>query len=182
MKSKEEKVLSLFYNNPKHWHFEELVSEVNISRRQLSLWLKKFQRLELILRIKKKGKMPYYIVDQNNVKFRNLKNTFAFNQLSQSGLFEHIQSLKSVKVSIIFGSFARGDWCKESDLDIFIYGDDSDFEQGKFEKILQRNIQLFSVKDKKGIKKMNKMLPYVLSGDFIKGSVSEMGVTINAEI
>lgn len=180
MRSKEELVLEPFFNSPKHWHFDELHKKIGISKPQLSSWLKKFVKERTILRVKKAGKMPYYTCNFDNPDFQNTKRLFALKTFNESGLLSHITALEGAKVVIIFGSFSRFDWYDHSDIDIFIYGDDSHFEQGKYELKLHRDIQIHLARNKKDLKRMKKLLPYILSGDFIKGSIQELGVEVNA--
>ena len=182
MNSKEEEVLEPFFNSARYWHFDELLKTAGISRSQLSLWLKKFEKEGIIKRVKPKGRMPYYMHNFDNADFRNKKKLFALKKLNDSGLLNHLASLSKASVVILFGSFSRSDWYKDSDIDIFIYGDDSDFEQGRYELKLNRDIQVHNSKNKKDLKKINKMLPYIISGDFIKGSIQDLGVEINAKI
>lgn len=182
MESKEEQVLGPFFNSPKHWHFDELLEKADISRSQLVKWLKKFQKEGIIKRIKPKGKMPYYVHNPDNPNFRNKKRLFALKKLTKSGLLDHLHTLKGAKVVILFGSFSRSDWYDSSDIDIFIYGNDDEFEQGKYELKLDREIQVHNAKNKKDLKRIDKMLPSIISGDFIKGSIQDLGVEINAKI
>lgn len=179
MASKENQLLELFFNQPKYWHFEELRTTIKIGKPQLARWLKLFQKEGLIQRIKEKSKMPYYVQNFNNLNFKNRKRLFAWQKLLDSSLLAHLGSFKKAKAIILFGSFARSDWTKDSDLDLFIYGDDSDFQQGKYELKLGREIQVHTAKNSKDLKKSEKMLPYILSGIFIKGSVQDLGVRIN---
>ena len=73
--------------------------------------------------------------------------------LEQSGLLRHIAENEGIKTAIVFGSFSRGDWNRSSDIDLFIYGDDNNFDKGEFEKRTSREIQLFSFKSAKEIKR-----------------------------
>lgn len=181
MKSKENVLLDLFFNSSKQWHFEELRQKVNIGRPQLARWLHIFQKKGIIKRIKLAGKMPYYVQDFNNPNYRYTKKIYAWEKLTKSGLFSHISRLLDAKVSILFGSFARSDWNSESDIDLFIYGEANEFEQGKFETRLKRSIQVHEIKNKEELQKIDKLLPYILSGIFIKGSIQDLGVEIHAK-
>jgi predicted nucleotidyltransferase len=182
MRSKEEVVLEPFFNSSKHWHFDELVNEVDISRSQLSQWLKKFVDQGVLIRIKPKGKMPYYTQNFENPDFQLRKKLFALRQLTESGLLSHLASLKDARVVILFGSFASYDWYNGSDIDIFIYGNDEKFEQGKYELNLKREIQLHTAKTKKDLNRMDKILPYIITGNFIKGSIEDLGVEVHAKV
>lgn len=181
MMSKEENVLELFFNSGKHWHFKEMLEKAQISRRQLANWLKKFEDEGLILRIKEGGKHPYYKHNFHDPRFQNRKRLYALQKLTQSGLLDHLASLEDARVVILFGSFSRADWYGDSDIDIFIYGNDDAFEQGTFERRLKRNIQVFNAANRRDLQRFDKMLPVIMGGDFIKGSIHDLGVDVCAE-
>ena len=182
MRSKEEQVIEPFFNSLKHWHFDELHKKLDISKPQLSFWLKKLEKERLIKRVKLRGKMPYYISIFDNPEFQNRKRLCALKQLTDSGLLNYLSTLEGAKVVIVFGSFSRNDWYDESDIDIFIYGKGDRFKLGKYQSKLGREIQVHTAKDKRDLKRIDKMLPYIISGDFIKGSIEDLGVEVNARV
>lgn len=171
----ENKVLELFFNHPsKQWHFIELTKKIKLAQSKLDKWLKKFQKENLILRIKKKKKLPYYIANHENPSYRYKKKIFALNKLYNTGLLNHLSSLKKTKTIILFGSFSRSDWYKESDIDIFISGDPEGLNVGKYESKLHHDIQLFISKNKIDLKKLGpKLLQNIIQGELIKGNISE---------
>ncbi len=181
MESKESMVLEILFNNPRQWHFEELKRKVKIGRPQLARWLKVFEKQGIISRVKERGKMPYYIQNFSSAAYRNRKKLFAYQKLLDSGLLDHLASLSKAKAVILFGSFSRADWYWDSDIDLFILGEDSDFEQGKYELRLKRDIQVHSARGKTGLKKLGGLLPHIVSGDFIKGSIEDLGVDVVAK-
>src|SRR3989344_9459232 len=93
MESKLPSVLELFFETPKHWHFEELLDSVRLGRPQLARWLKVLLKDGIIKRVKPKGKMPYYIHNFEDTRFRLRKKMFARQQMFESGLMEHLASL-----------------------------------------------------------------------------------------
>ena len=182
MKSKEVIILELFFSNPtKHWHFEEIRKEVGIVRSKADKWLKRFLKEHLIRRIKKKGEMPYYIADYENPNYKNQKRIFALKKLYETGFLNHLHSLKKAETVILFGSFARWDWYKDSDIDLFIYGDPEGLKTGKYEIKLHRDIQLFICKDQKELKRFGKgLIRNIIQGDIIKGNIRFLEVGLNA--
>ncbi|MFH0978950.1 MAG: nucleotidyltransferase domain-containing protein [Candidatus Woesearchaeota archaeon] len=180
MRSKEDKVLELFFNYPKQWHFEELLEQAQIGRPQLAKWLIAFQKEGIIKRVKPKGRMPYYVHNFSSLTFRSKKRQFALQTLQKSGLFDHLARLKNAKVVILFGSFAREDWYADSDVDIFIYGKGDEFERGMYESRLGREIQVHNARNNEELQKMKKLLPYIIAGNYIKGSLANLGVEICA--
>ncbi len=181
MESKEEKVLELFFNNPtRQWHFEEIVKEADLARSKADNWLKRFIGSKLIKKVKKKGSMPYYISMHNSPAYRNRKRLFASNKLYESGLLNHLSSLKIHSV-IIFGSYSRSDWYEESDIDIFIFGNPDGLKIAKYEQKLKRNIQLFIFRNAKELSRMGEgLIRNVLKGNLIAGNLDFLKVDINA--
>lgn len=181
MKSKENKIIELFFQYPtREWHFEEIVNEARIARSKADNWLKKFIKENLIKRIKKKNKMPYYISRYDSTEYKTKKKIFALNILHKAGLLKHLESLKA-KTIIIFGSFTRSDWYKDSDVDIFIYGNTEGLKIAEYELKLKRNIELFICKEKKELKRLGEgLIRNIIKGDIIKGNIDFIEVSLNA--
>ncbi|MFH1589176.1 MAG: nucleotidyltransferase domain-containing protein [archaeon] len=173
--SREKDIMYLFFNHPsKQWHFSQIKKEVLISDSKISKWLKKFQEEKLIIKIKPKEKMPYYIGNYESPEYINTKKLFGMNMLHQSGLLNHLYSLENTKTIIIFGSFSVGFWHSESDIDLFIYGNNKNLNLYKYEKKLGREIQLFSCNNFKELRKYHgKLAANIIKGDFIKGYLSK---------
>lgn len=173
MESKEECVLELFFENPtRQWHFEEILREAKITRSKADRWLKQFLRNELIKKVKQKGKMPYYLGNSEFPAYRNKKRIFALNKLYESGLLNRLYSLKKAKTVIIFGSYSRSDWYKDSDIDIFIYGNAEGFKVADYEFKLRRDIQLFVCKNHDELSKYGSgLIKNIIKGNLIKGDL-----------
>lgn len=174
--SKEEKILVLILENSplKHWHFEEIVKKTNITRAAVNKWLKKYQKEGLIKRIKEKGKFPYFTVGSNNITYQSKKRLYMLTKLYQSGMIQDLINLKA-KTIIIFGSIARGDWYKDSDIDLFIHGTSKGFEKIKYELKLHRDIELHVFETMNEIKKVKSgLINNIINGYIIKGSILDI--------
>lgn len=182
MKSKEEHMLELFFENPtREWHFEEILKEAKITRSKADRWLKKFAKEELIKRVKEKGKMPYYTGSYECPAYKNKKKLFALNKLNESGFLNHLSSLQKVRTIILFGSFARSDWYKDSDIDIFIYGNPEGLKIADYETKLHKDIQLFVCHTKEELTKFGTgLIRNIIKGNLIKGDVDFIKVDVNA--
>jgi predicted nucleotidyltransferase len=174
--SKEEKILELILGDSplKHWHFEEIVKKSNTTRAITNKWLKRYVKEGLIKRIKKTGKFPYFTVGSHNHIYYAKKRIYMLNQLYKSGLIQDLTCLNNAKTIILFGSTAKGDWYKDSDIDLFIFGSTKGFDKHKYEKILKRNIETHTFEDKDEIKEVRTgLIKNVINGYVIKGSIQD---------
>ena len=104
--------------------------------------------------------------------YKNKKKIFAFEKLYNIGFLNHLLSLKNATTVIIFGSFARSDWYKESDVDLFIYGDAKGLKIVNYELELHKEIQVFICKNKDDLIKLGSgLLRNIIKGNIIKGNI-----------
>jgi predicted nucleotidyltransferase len=175
--SKEENVLKLILENSpfKEWHFEEIVREAKVTRLVANKWLKKYVSEGLIKRIKEKGKFPYFRVGINNPVYYSLKRVYALEQLHKSGLIPKLLSIKTAKTIILFGSIVKGDWYKESDIDIFVLGDISGLDKNIYELKLKKNIELHIFQNKEEIEEVRTgLMKNIINGYIIKGNIQDI--------
>ncbi|MBM3199568.1 nucleotidyltransferase domain-containing protein [Candidatus Woesearchaeota archaeon] len=174
--SKEDKVLELLLENSplKHWHFEEIVKEAKMTRAAVNKWLKKYIEDGMIGKTKDKGKFPYFTCGEDNPVFKAKKKMYMLNKIYRSGMIAKIISLEKIKTAIIFGSAAKGDWYKESDIDLFIYGNPKGLNKHEYELKLRKNIELHVFRSKEEIKEVKTgLVKNVIGGYVIKGSVQD---------
>src|SRR3989344_1586046 len=181
--SKEEKVLKLILENSplKEWHFEEIVREAKMTRAVANKWLKKYVKDGLLKRIKEKGRFPYFTAGSKNAIYLSWKRMYALEQLHKSGLIPKLLSLQKAKTIILFGSMSKGDWYKDSDIDIFIYGDPEGLSIVEYELKMHKDIELFICQNKNDLSKLgNGLLKNIIKGNLIKGDLDFISVNINA--
>lgn len=173
--SKENQLLKLFFNyETKQWHFSEIVKKADISEDRANHWLKQFVKQGIIRRVKPRGKMPYFIALSESPAYKSRKKLFALKQLYESGLLTRLHSLEKARTVIVFGSFARSDWHAESDIDLFIYGPVKNINVGGYERVLNRDIQVFLGTNKKELKKIGAgLLKNIIKGYLVKGDIPE---------
>ena len=179
--SKEEHVLELFLNEPtKHWHFSKIVETAKVGERSASHWLKKFVKEKIVNHIKPKGKMPYFRANYTHTNYDNRKRIFAMNKLYETGLLNRLQNLKNAKAVVIFGSYFRGDWNTQSDIDVFIYGDPENLRFGTrwagtgFQE-KSREVQVHSFNSLKKIRDIHSgLMKNVVKGYFVKGGIYDI--------
>ena len=175
-------VKELFFDYPtRQWHFGQLLEETGLSRAQVNYWLKRLVSEKIIRRVKPRRKMPHYVAKYSSPDYISAKKIFALEKFHSSGFLSHLLSLEQAETIIIFGSIIRGDWHKESDIDLFVYGNADDLELGKYWIRLGKEIQFFGCRDEKELKKYSPaLLKNILRGYTIKGSIPRLEVKTHA--
>lgn len=175
--SKEESILQLLLENSplKEWHFREIVRQAGVTKAVASKWLRRYEKQGLVRRVKEKGKFPYRTAGQENPVYHAWKRLFALEQLYRSGLIRQLLSLKRASIVIIFGSIARGDWYKGSDIDIFILGSGKDLNRQRYERKLGRSIELHVFEDKQELQEVKTgLIKNVMDGYLVKGRMQDI--------
>jgi len=175
--SKEENILKLILENSplKEWHFEEIIKKATVTKAVANKWLKKYVAENLLIHIKEKGRFPYFTAGSNNFIYASLKRVYALEQLHKSGLIPKLLSLKTTKTIIIFGSIIKGDWYKDSDIDIFVFGELPDFDKNIYELKLQKKIELHIFQNKKEIREVKTgLINNIINGYVVKGRIEDV--------
>ncbi|MEK6938206.1 MAG: nucleotidyltransferase domain-containing protein [Nanoarchaeota archaeon] len=174
--SKEENVLKLILENSplREWHFEEIVKSAGVTKAVANKWLKKYVRGGLLVKVKKKGRFPYFTAGSNNPVYYSQKRLYPLEKFHESGLISQLLSLPEAKTVIFFGSTIKGDWYKDSDIDIFIYGNTKNFDKSIYEHKLGRHIELHLFSNKKEIKMVRTgLIKNIINGYVLKGQVQD---------
>ncbi|MBS3169755.1 nucleotidyltransferase domain-containing protein [Candidatus Woesearchaeota archaeon] len=104
-----------------------------------------------------------------------MKRIYLLEELHKSGLLPKLFSLKNAKTIIVFGSSIKGDWYKESDIDLFIYGDIDEFDKSVYELKLKRHIELHIFENKNELEKVKTgLIKNVINGYIIKGQIQDI--------
>ena len=127
------RILSLLmFNQDKEYHLREIARLINISPKYVGKELEKLLKINLVNRYEK-GNMNIYSINKDNIILNELKQIF----LKTDYLGELIRKwLKDkVKYAFIYGSFAKGEENKSSDIDLFAIGD---IKEDELIKIIQK--------------------------------------------
>lgn len=112
-------MLDVFFNHPtKQFSFSELTKILNLSEKTVAKQLKQLQKQHIIKKIKPENSHPHYIANLSP-EYRAQKRLRA-QQLITPLITELLH--QDLKLIILFGSFTRTDWHKDSDIDLFIIG------------------------------------------------------------
>ncbi len=85
---------------------------------------------------------PLFWPNRASELFRFYKKVDMIFRLEESGLLEFISEEFSPDAVVLFGSAARGEDVKESDVDIFLSSGEKRLDFRKYEKVLKRKISL----------------------------------------
>jgi predicted nucleotidyltransferase len=130
-------------------------------------------------KIKPEGRFSHYTAGQKNPVYYSHKRLYAMQQLYTSGLIQKLLSMESAKTIVIFGSMIKGDWYKDSDIDIFILGKSPDFDRKAYESRLGRDIELHVFHGERDMKDVKTgLLKNVMNGYLIKGSMQDIAAIV----
>lgn len=175
--SKEENILQLILESSplKEWRFGEIVAGAKVTKAVANKWLKRYVKRGLLKRVKTQGRFPYFTTGGNNPVYQSLKRLYALEMLHKSGLMQQLLLLKNAKTVVIFGSVARGDWYKGSDIDIFIYGRADELNKGIYESKLKRSIEIHEFESREELREVKTgLLANVLNGYLVKGQMQDI--------
>lgn len=85
---------------------------------------------------------PVYLANRDGDYFKFIKKIETLKMIKESGLLDFLREKCFPEVIILFGSAARGEDLKESDLDIFLICKEKKLDLSQYEKIVGRRINL----------------------------------------
>ncbi len=159
-------LLNLYFINPeKEYYLRELERILNFSVGNIRRELLKLEKAELF-HSRKRGNLTYYLLNTKYPLYNELKSIISKTTGIKWILKSALEKIKGVKVSFIYGSFARDEQKQASDIDILIIGTVDENILGRAlaitEKKCQReiNYSLYDYDD--FIKKKKEKNPFIL--------------------
>ncbi|MFC1800641.1 nucleotidyltransferase domain-containing protein [Nanoarchaeota archaeon] len=143
-KSIKDKIKEYFFLNPTiRLRVRQIEREVKVPLPSVIRYTKELEE-EKTLKSSTIADVKMYSADRTSEHFLLEKKLFNIRQLFSSGLIASLVEKLSNPTLVVFGSYSRGEDIEKSDIDIYI-GTPSKkkVNLGAFEKILQRNIQVF---------------------------------------
>lgn len=127
---------------------------------------------EKILKSSEIAAVTTYSADRTSPQFLLEKKLFNIQQLFSSGLMDFLIEQLSNPNLIVFGSYSKGEDIEKSDIDIYLEtSSKKKINIEKFEKILQRKIQLFvynNIKEVENIELANNIMNGITLNGFIE--------------
>lgn len=158
------RVFAEFARNPrKTYQVRELSRKIKLAPTSLNIYLKELKKLNLVKK-ERLGVYNAYKPNFNDENFRFYKKLHNLIALKESGIIKELENKITPDAIILFGSYAKGEDIEESDIDFFLLAKEKRIELERFEKILNRKLQLFFSED------INK-LPEELQNNILNGMI-----------
>ena len=136
------RILELFIDFPtKDFSVRGIARHLKLSHATV---LKYINDLEILGFIKKKEETlyPTYFANTQDQKYKFYKKNYLISKVMDSGIIEHIQKESLPSSIILFGSGAKAVFTEKSDIDFFVEAKESKLNLAKYEKKLNRKINL----------------------------------------
>ena len=149
----EKKILKLFFEQPaKSFQIREIAKLTKIPKTTVNRYLNDLLKEKLIKK-EKEGVFPSYRSNETNFYYKFYKKIYFLEDIYKSGLIDYLESTLHPKSIILFGGFAKAEYTRESDIDLFIQAEEQSIELSSFEKKLKHKIHLFFEKNLNNLSK-----------------------------
>lgn len=138
-----------FEESTRVFQLRELSRITKIPKTTLSRRLKELIKEKLI--IQNIEEIKGYVANEDYSLFRIKKKLNSLEKIYGVELIDYLQELFHPRCIILFGSFSKGEYTKESDIDIFVESKEKKYDLKKFEKKLNHTINLFFDEDIKNL-------------------------------
>lgn len=136
------KILELFIELPtKDFSVRGIARELKLSHATVLKYIEDLQKLHLIKK-KEETLYPTYFANAQNQKYKIYKRNWLVFKLMDSGIINYIQKETLASSIVLFGSGAKATFTGKSDIDIFVEAKESKLNLSKYEKKLNRKINL----------------------------------------
>lgn len=137
------RILQEFFDFPrKDFQMREIARRTRITQPSVMNHLQALQHEHFILK-EKKGIYPAFRANRDEEPFRTHKKLNMLLRLQETGLLDDVYDACLPGVIVLFGSAARGEDTEESDIDLFVQAKEKRMDLSKYEKLLQRKINVF---------------------------------------
>ncbi|MBI2675963.1 MAG: nucleotidyltransferase domain-containing protein [Candidatus Aenigmarchaeota archaeon] len=154
MKPIAREILRFLFQNPAgEFAYRELERKTGLSIGTVSTYVGELAK-EGLIKTRKSSNSILVKANLDNPLFIHLKRAYNIEVLYSSGLVEHLAYSLRPDAMVVFGSYSRGEDDEKSDIDIaIIHGRETISDVRRFEKILERKINMVRLKSLKGSRK-----------------------------
>ena len=136
------KILELFIEYPnKDFSVRGIARKLKLSHATVIKYIADLLDLNLIKK-KEETLYPTYYANTRGDKYKFYKKNYILFEIKKAGLIEFIQNETLASSIVLFGSCAQGVFTEKSDIDIFVEAKESKLDMKKYEKNLNRKINL----------------------------------------
>jgi predicted nucleotidyltransferase len=166
-------ILKVFFDDPANeygFQLRQISRLTNIAPKSVKLYLEELLAEDLIFSKNHPiSKYPIYFANRDSDYFKILKKLNTIKNIHESGLIEFLRKKYFNTSIILFGSASSGEDILGSDIDLFIQADNQNAELFKYEKELNRKINVLYRKDFGKISK--ELKNNILNGIILKGYI-----------
>lgn len=141
-----QRTAEVFFIYPAKEHYLiEISRKAGLAHTSVKKNIDKLVKLGLVAEsAEKKGgrKFPLYKANMDNKIFRKYKRIYNITSIMESDLIDFIEEKLMPKSIVLFGSHERGEDTEDSDIDLFVECKKEELSLVKFEKMLNRSIEL----------------------------------------
>ena len=166
-------IMKLFFEEPNRWFgVREFGKLINVTPSTSSKYLEELMKKDLLERKRERNLKLYRSKIHDNHK--DLKKLYNLAKIRDSGLIKIlIEHFNFPEAIVLFGSYAKAENSKESDIDLFILSESKkELDLSEIEKKLKSKVQLFIYSRKRfEIMKTNnkELLNNILNGLMVYG-------------
>ncbi len=136
------RILELFIEFPsKDFSVRGLARELKLSHATILNYINDLQKLSLIKK-KEATLYPTYFANSENQRYKFYKKNWLIFKITESGVIDYIQKEALPSSIILFGSGAKATFTEKSDIDIFVEANETKLDITKYEKKLNRKINI----------------------------------------
>ena len=166
IKNIKEKIKEYFFYKPTtKLRVRQIEREMKLPLPSIIRYCKELEK-EGILKMTEISGIRLYSADRTSGRYLIEKKLFNIKLIFESGLIEYLIKEYSNPVIVVFGSYAKGEDIEDSDIDLYIETSKKQtFNLEKFEKVLNRKIQIFNYRNIRGVPNIH------LSNNIINGVI-----------
>ena len=118
-------ILLLIYNPHKSYYLREIARLVGASAGNTQQELKKIENSGFLTK-EKRGNLMYFKINTKSPLFSDFKKIIDKTIGLENILREMLKKIKSINFAFLFGSYVKGDFSSDSDIDLYVIGDISE--------------------------------------------------------
>jgi len=135
-------ILDLFFEYPtRYFQIRGIAKILKIPKTTVGYHINDLIKKRLILK-NDKGVFPRFIANATSELYLFQKKQAFQRRLLESGLLDYLEEECDPRSIILFGSFAKGEYDHNSDIDLFVQSKDTSLELAKYEKKLKHKVNI----------------------------------------